>query len=297
MNAPHFKKRPKNEADPASASMGWRDLDWEQLSHADPVVGALLEATRAAGELALDFFHPGERTSATVTKKTGGSPVSEADHVVNRYLEQTLRNILPEAGWLSEESEDSPERLEQDLVLVVDPIDGTRSFVAGERGWAIAVGVVYRHRPVVGIVHAPALGETYVAVRNAGSRLNGREIRVTSRTRLDATALVAGPLAMGQELRDAGLKFDLLPKIPSLALRITKVAAGVLDAGLVSANSHDWDIAAADIIVDEAGGRLASLYGRQLLYNRSATRHSELVAASVPILAEITAAAIRAKSQ
>jgi myo-inositol-1(or 4)-monophosphatase len=136
-----------------------------------------------------------------------------------------------------------------------------------------------------------------VAVRNAGARLNGREIRVTGRTRLDATALVAGPLAIAQELRDAGLQFDLLPKIPSLALRITKVAAGVLDAGLVSANSHDWDIAAADLIVDEAGGRLASLYSRQLLYNRPGTRHGELAAASVPILAEITAAAIRAKAK
>ncbi|HKH80265.1 MAG TPA: 3'(2'),5'-bisphosphate nucleotidase CysQ [Methylovirgula sp.] len=297
MNAPLFKRSSKNEADPAEVVTGWRDLDWERLSHADGVVCALVEATRAAGDLALGFFHPGEKTSAAITKKTGGSPVSEADHVVNRYLEQRLRAILPEAGWLSEESEDSAERLEQDLVLIVDPIDGTRSFVAGERGWAISVGVVYRHRPVIGIVNAPALGETYVAVRNGGARLNGREIRVSNRTQLDASALVAGPLALAQELRDAGLQFDLLPKIPSLALRITKVAAGVLDAGLVSANSHDWDIAAADLVVDEAGGRLATLYGRQLLYNRSGTRHSELAAGSVPILAEITAAAIRAKVQ
>lgn len=293
MNAPLFKNHSKDEDDSGSSAVGWRNLDWENQSHEDAVVGALLETTRAAGELALNFFHPGEKTSAAVTKKIGGSPVTEADHAVNRFLEQRLRDILPEAGWLSEESEDTPDRLDQDLVLIVDPIDGTRSFVAGERGWAIAVGVIYRHRPVVGIVHAPALGETYVAVRNAGARLNGREIRVNDRTRLDATALVAGPLAIAQELRDAGLKFDLLPKIPSLALRITKVAAGVLDAGLVSANAHDWDIAAADLVIDEAGGRLASLFGRQLLYNRPGTRHGELVAASVPILAEITAAAIR----
>lgn len=271
--------------------------DWNSLAPTDGLVAALVEITETAGDLAHGFFRPGAKTSAAISKKTGGSPVTEADHAVNRYLEQRLRDILPEAGWLSEESEDSPERLEQDLVLIVDPIDGTRSFVVGERGWAIAVGVIYRHRPVIGIVHAPALGETYVAVKNAGARLNGREIRVTDRTRLDATALVAGPFTIAQELRAAGLEFDLLPKIPSLALRVTKVAAGALDAGLVSANSHDWDIAAADLIVDEAGGRLASLYGRQILYNRAGTRHSELAAASVPILAEITAAAIRAKAQ
>lgn len=294
MNAPLFKKQSKTEADPAQP--GWRDLDWERLSHGEAVIDALVEATRAAGELALNFFRPGEKTNAAVAKKTGGSPVTEADTVVNRFLERKLREILPEAGWLSEESEDSPERLEQDLVLIIDPIDGTRSFVAGERGWAISIAVVYRHRPVIGIVHAPALGETYVAVKNAGARLNGGEIHVSERTKLNATALFAGPLAIAQELRQAGLVFDLLPKIPSLALRITKVAAGVLDAGLVSANSHDWDIAAADIVVDEAGGRLATLYGRQILYNRAGTRHGELAAASVPILAEITAAAIRAKT-
>lgn len=295
MNAPLLKNRSKNEADSPSA-VSWRNLDWERLSHADAVVSAILEATRAAGEVALKFFRPGEKTSAVVTKKPGGSPVTEADHAVNRQLEEALRDILPEAGWLSEESEDSPERLDRDLVLVVDPIDGTRSFVAGELGWAIAVGVVYRHRPVIGIVHAPALGETYAAVKNAGARLNGREIHVSGRRKLNATARVAGPLSIAQELRDAGLEFDLLPKIPSLALRITQVAAGALDAALVSVNSHDWDIAAADLILHEAGGRLASFDGARVLYNRVGTRHGELAAAAMPILAEITAAALRAKA-
>jgi myo-inositol-1(or 4)-monophosphatase len=295
MNAPLLEKCSKNENDPVAPASVWRNLDWGRLSHADAVVGALVEATQAAGEVALSFFRPGEKTSAAITKKTGGSPVTEADHAVNRQLEQKLRDVLPEAGWLSEESEDAPQRLDQDLLLVVDPIDGTRSFVAGERAWAISVGVIYRHRPVIGIVHAPALGESYVAVKNAGARLNGREIRVSDRTKLNAAARVAGPPAIAQELRDAGLEFDLLPKIPSLALRIAKVAAGALDAALVSANSHDWDIAAADLILEEAGGRLQSLDGRQIHYNRVGTRQGELAAASAPILAEITAAFLRAK--
>jgi myo-inositol-1(or 4)-monophosphatase len=295
MNAPLLKKCPDDKIDPAMG--GWRNLDWERLSHAEGVVGALVQATQAAGELALSFYRPGEKTSAAIAKKTGGSPVTEADHAVNRQLEQRLRDILPEAGWLSEESEDSPRRLDQDLLLVVDPIDGTRSFVAGDPTWAISVGVIYRHRPVIGIVHAPALGESYVAVKNAGARLNGRKIRVSGRTRLDAAARVASPFAIAQELRDAGIEFGLLPKIPSLALRIAKVAAGALDAALVSANSYDWDIAAADIILQEAGGRLQSLDGAQNQYNRVGTRHGELAAASTPILAEIAAAALRAKAR
>lgn len=294
MNAPRLKEVP-NKHDPEV--LAGRKIDWERLSHADGIVCALVEATRAAGELALGFFRPGERTSAAVTKKIGGSPVSEADHAVNRYLEQRLRAIVPEAGWFSEESADSAERLDQDLIFIIDPIDGTRSFVAGERGWAVSVGLVYRHRPIIGIVHAAALGETYVAVRNGGARLNGRHIQISGRTQLDASARVAGPVALAGELREAGAQFDLLPKIPSLALRITKVAAGELEASLVSANAHDWDIAAADLIVEEAGGRLADLSGHQILYNRAASRHEELAAGSIPIVAEIAAAITRAKGQ
>ncbi|MFZ0557911.1 MAG: 3'(2'),5'-bisphosphate nucleotidase CysQ [Methylovirgula sp.] len=294
MSAPLLKK-PK-ETEHRAAPTGGRNLDWQRLSHEDDVVIALLEAARGAGQLALNFFRAGEKTSAAIARKAGGSPVTEADHAADRYLEHKLRALLPDAGWLSEESEDSAERLGHDLVLIIDPIDGTRSFVAGELGWAVAIGVIYKQRPVIGIVHAPALGETYVAVKNAGARLNGREIRVSNRTHLDADARIAGPLAIAEELRAAGLEFELLPKIPSLALRITKVAAGALDACLISANSYDWDIAAADLIVEEAGGRLADFEGREILYNRAATRHGELAAASAPILGEIAAAAGQART-
>lgn len=269
--------------------------DWFGLAHSDPFVAALVEIARTAGDLALGYFRPGAKTSAAVSKKSGGSPVTEADHAVNSYLEQKLRPLLPDAGWLSEESADSRDRLDQDLVFVVDPIDGTRGFAMGELAWAVAIAVVYRHHPVVGIVHAPALGETYVAVKNGGAQLNGQPIAVSTRKRLDASALFAGPLPMASELRSVGLQFDLLPKISSLALRIAKVATGAIDAALVSANSNDWDIAAADIIVSEAGGRLTSLYGRELLYNRDKTQHAELIAGPQQILDRISGAIMQAR--
>ncbi len=298
MTAPLLKKRPEDVAEPVAAGRGGRDPDWRRLSQEDAAVAALVEATQAAGSLALAFFRPGEKTSAAIASKSGGSPVTEADHAVNLSLEGKLRGILPEAGWLSEESNDSPERLERDLVLIVDPIDGTRSFMFGERGWAISVAVVFENRPVVGIVHAPALGETYVAVKNAGARLNGRKIHVSRSQQLDHLgARVAGPKSLAQELRAAGLEFTLLPKIPSLALRISNVAAAALDACLVSANSHDWDIAAADLIMEEAGGALTGLEGGQILYNRASTRHGELAAAPLPILGQIAAATLRARME
>ena len=102
---------------------------------------------------------------------------------------------------------------------------------------------------------------------------------------------MAAPVLLAEQLREAGLQFALQPKIPSLALRIVNVASGALDAGFASENAHDWDIAAADLILLEAGGRLASLDGCAIVYNRSDTRHGLLTAAPAQIHAEVNAAA------
>ncbi|WP_174512223.1 inositol monophosphatase family protein [Methylocella tundrae] len=265
------------------------------LSHADGLVASFEEATRRAGELALAFFRHGEKTSAMVSHKAGGSPVTEADHLVDRFLKRRFEELLPEAGWLSEETEDSAERLTKKLVLVVDPIDGTRAFALGEPTWAIAVALVRDGRPLIGIVHAPALQQTYVAVKDGGSRLNGVPIEVSGIATLDASARVGAPLFLAEELRQAGLTFTLQPRVPSLAMRIAYVASGALDAGFASENSNDWDIAAADLILEEAGGRLAGLDGVELVYNREETRHGLLTAAPRQLQSQINLAMRRAR--
>jgi myo-inositol-1(or 4)-monophosphatase len=261
------------------------------ISHGDGLVASFVEAARGAGALALEFFRPGAATSAGISHKAGGSPVTEADYLVDRFLKQRLETLVPEAGWLSEETEDTSARLSKDIVVVVDPIDGTRGFMRGLGAWAIAIALVEQGRPLIGVVHAPALGETYVAVRGAGARLNDSAIEVSKLVALGASARVASPVFLAERLREAGLQFSLQPKFPSLALRIANVASGALDAGFASKNAHDWDIAAADLILHEAGGRLASLDGCAIVYNRSDTRHGLLTAAPAQIHAEVNAAA------
>jgi myo-inositol-1(or 4)-monophosphatase len=261
------------------------------ISHGDGLVASFVEAARGAGTLALAFFRPGAATSAGISHKAGGSPVTEADYLVDRFLKQRLETLVPEAGWLSEETADTSARLSKDIVLVVDPIDGTRGFMRGHGAWAIAIALVEQGRPLIGVVHAPALGETYVAVRGAGAWLNDTAIEVSKLVALGATARVAAPVFLAERLREAGLQFALQPKIPSLALRFANVASGVLDAGFASENAHDWDIAAADLILHEAGGRLASLDGCAIVYNRRDTRHGLLTAAPAQIHAEVNAAA------
>jgi myo-inositol-1(or 4)-monophosphatase len=260
------------------------------ISHRDGLAASFVEAARGAGTLALAFFRPGTATSAKISRKSGGSPVTEADYLVDRFLKRRLEFLMPEAGWLSEETEDTSARLSKDFVLVVDPIDGTREFMRGHAAWAIAIALVEQGRPLIGVVHAPALGETYVAVRGAGARLNDKAIEVSKLVALDAGARVAAPVLLAERLRAAGLQFALQPKFPSLALRFANVASGALDAGFASENAHDWDIAAADLILHEAGGRLASIDGCEILYNRSDTRHGLLTAAPAQIHTEVNAA-------
>jgi myo-inositol-1(or 4)-monophosphatase len=250
----------------------------------------LIGAASEAGEIALGFFRLGERTSARVDYKTGGSPVTEADLAVDAFLHARLGEVFASAGWLSEETEDDPERLNQTSVLIVDPIDGTRGFLAGDPRWAVSVALIVAGRPVAGVVHAPALGETYAAARGCGSSLNGGAIEASHRETL-ADSRIAGPKSMIDSIaRAAGVSFLAQPKIPSLAYRMALVASGALDLAVGSEKAHDWDIAAVDLIVEEAGGRLVEAEGAPLRYNNAETRRGLLFAASTRLVGPLVAA-------
>jgi myo-inositol-1(or 4)-monophosphatase len=245
------------------------DADRSALAARD----CLAAAAREAGALTLGFFRLGAATSAEVQSKFGGSPVTEADLAADALLKRRLREAFPEAGWLSEETADDPERLERRALLVIDPIDGTRAFVAGDPRWAVSVALVVDGRPVAAVVHAPALDETYAAARGAGATFNEAPI-----------AVAAGPRpilqAMGARL---GATVDIAPRVPSLAYRLCMVVSGAIHFAVAGANSHDWDIAAADLLLEEAGGRLADGSGERLLYNTTQIRRRALLAAPEPL--------------
>lgn len=253
-------------------------------------LGPLLDATRAAGAIALEAFRPGEKTTAAISWKEGNSPVTEADKAADALLRLRLEAAFPDAGWLSEETADNSARLSRRRVLIVDPIDGTRGFMNGDDRFAVCAALVEDGVPVAGVVHLPARGETYSAARGAGAFLNGAAITVSPRRRL-AGARLSGPQPMLDIVRGAGALVEMVPRAPSLAYRIVSVADGQLDATLASARSHDWDLAAADLILQEAGGSLTDLGGTAPLYNRPEPRHGELLAAPValrePLLASL----------
>ena len=245
---------------------------------------ALVEAARLAGEIAMRDFRVGEQTVAAIDYKRGGSPVTAADLAVDQFLKTRLCAQIPDAGWLSEETADNPARLEQSTLLVVDPIDGTRAFVAGDPRWTVSVALIVDNRAVAGVVHAPALHETFAASIGGGATLNGAPVAASMRRELDGARL-AGPRPLIARLAESSSS-ELLsePKIPSLAYRLARVASGSLDGAFAAADSHDWDIAAADILLSEADARLTDAEGGMLSYNNAATRRGVLAAAPVALL-------------
>jgi myo-inositol-1(or 4)-monophosphatase len=234
----------------------------------------LTYAVREAGALALSLF----RTELKNWTKGASSPVSEADIAVNDLLENRLRSVTPDYGWLSEESADDEQRLGKRRVWIVDPIDGTRGYLAGREDWCVSVALVEDASPVLAAVFAPASDEFFFAVRGQGAALNDAPVYATPGAELDFSR-VAGPKPLVERLNRSSDEIVLHPRIGSLALRLCRVAHGSLDAAFAGGQSRDWDLAAANLIVQEANGNMTALSGDTISYNRREVAHGVLVAA------------------
>ncbi|MGH6725860.1 MAG: 3'(2'),5'-bisphosphate nucleotidase CysQ [Pseudolabrys sp.] len=211
------------------------------------------------------------------TKGKDNSPVTEGDIAVNDLLHTRLTALAPGAGWLSEETVAMPDGASP-RIWVVDPIDGTRAYMSGRADWTVSVALTEGGRPILAALYAPVSDEMFLTARGAGAALNGAPIATSRGNTLDAAKL-AGPKRYLERL--AGLAPGILPqpRVHSLALRLARVAHGELDAAFASPGSHDWDLAAADLLVHEAGGAMTDLAGAPLRYNARHVAHGALVAA------------------
>jgi len=234
----------------------------------------LCAATRAGGAIAKDFFGG----PLEVRDKTPGDPVSEADLAVDAEIKRQLTAARPDYGWLSEETADTPARLEARRVWVVDPIDGTKAFVAARPEFAVSVALVEDGRPIAGAVFNPITDEFVEAFKGGGTRCNGAALRVSG------AAAMAG-LKLGtshNELRNK-LWAHLFPEaemvpVDAIAYKLALLPCGRFDGVIAKRAKSDWDIAAGDLLVSEAGGVMSDLDGNPLVYNRREIRHPNLIA-------------------
>lgn len=231
---------------------------------------------REAGRIALERW-PGNGHELQVWEKAPGNPVCEADLLVDRYLRRELTQLLPAAGWLSEETTDAPDRLAGGLIWLVDPIDGTRDFIHGREGWAVSVALICAGRPLFGLLCAPARGEFWHAEAGQGAWRNGRRLVASNRRELAGARVPADALA---EV-DADLR--LVHKPNSIALRIAMVAADEADLLATLRWGWEWDIGAAALIAREAGAAVTDAFGQALSYNKRDPRAFGVLATSPAI--------------
>lgn len=245
----------------------------------------LIRAARDAGDIATRYW----RGAPQVWDKPGNQgPVSEADLAVDAALRETLLAARPDYGWLSEETEDNPARLDAENVFIVDPIDGTRAFVAGERTFAHSLAISRNGEIVAGVVYLPARDKLYSAATGQGAYLNDEPIQVSSRGALSGADVLAAKPTFRPEFwqRDPGVTRHFRT---SLAYRMCLVAEGAFDAMLTLRDTWHWDIAAGAVIVSEAGGAVTDRTGGHLRFNSPVAQSAGTVAGGQAVHAQTIA--------
>ena len=221
----------------------------------------LEQICREAGHIAMRQW-PGAGHALESWEKTPGSPVCVADLEVDAFLKRELADLLPAAGWLSEETIDLPERLEKGLCWLVDPIDGTRDYIRGRKGWAVSVALISAGRPLIGTLVAPARDETWSATAGQGAWRNGHRLQASTRRQL------AGARVPADTLPPEDGDLAMVEKPNSIALRIAMVAAAEADLVATLRWGYEWDVAAAGLIAREAGAAVTDAFGKPLAYNK-----------------------------
>ena len=219
------------------------------------------EICTEAGRMALRHW-PGEGQVLESWTKDNDSPVCAADIEVDVFLRRELCALLPAAGWLSEESVDHPERLARGLCWLVDPVDGTRDFIAGRRGWAVSVALVSAGKPLLGLLVAPARDEVWSATAGQGAWLNGRQLAASTRSELPGARVPAKILPPEDQ------DLAMVERPNSIALRIAMVADARADLVVTLRWGFEWDIAAATLIAREAGAAVSDAFGHPRSYNK-----------------------------
>jgi len=237
----------------------------------------LLVATlREAGNIARRYYGGKYKT----WNKSHGNPVSDADIEIDRFLKHTLLPQRPDYGWLSEETDDDPARLSCERVFVVDPIDGTYGFLKQRPQFTIVAAVVENGRPVAASIYNPITGEMFEATQGTGALKNGGRIFVSTRSGFEGAKLLAEKKLMDPARWATPWPESVIAETrASVAYRMALVASGEFDATLSLTQKSDWDLAAADLIVHEAGGLVTTRESDLLIYNRQSVIHHSLICA------------------
>jgi myo-inositol-1(or 4)-monophosphatase len=248
-------------------------------------LGLAAAVTKVAAEMALGHFN----SRSEWWEKAPGDPVGVADLEVDAYIKAALIGARPDDGWLSEETADTADRLEKRRVWLVDPIDGTRDFVRGRTGWAISVALAVDGEVAVAALAAPARGQLFVAARGQGASCNGLPLRVSALESLVGVRLPMDAANLTAPFWPSPWPGAVVERPNSLALRMAKLAGDEADAWVEGRSIWEWDVAAASLILAEAGGVATDRHGAALSFNKPSPTFQGIAAATPALHLEVLA--------
>lgn len=236
---------------------------WLPVLEAGVDTGGIIQATCEAAALALQCWREGAAPNAKVWEKSPGQPVCDVDMAIDGLLKRRLAEILPAAGWLSEETADNAERLADRLLWCVDPIDGTRDYIRGRSGWCISVALVADGLPHFAAIVAPVTQQVWVARAGQGVTCNGKILTASQRKKF------AGARVPADDLPEMDRDLTMVEKPNSIAMRMMMVACDRADLVATLHWGNEWDIAGAHLVAQEAGATVTDALGRPLRYNKA----------------------------
>jgi myo-inositol-1(or 4)-monophosphatase len=259
-----------------------------------------MDAGRQAGAITLKYY--GGRIEAQDKNQDSGyhdgdfNPLTQADIETDTYLKTALLDPYPHYGWLSEETADTPQRLNQSTLWIVDPIDGTREFIQGIPEYVVSIALVENGEPTVGVIYNPATDELFASLKGGGTHLNGKRVFCTETSSLDQAVLT---VSRSETKRGEIAPFESSVKeirpLGSVAYKLAVVAAGLADLNFSVQSKNEWDVVAGDLLMREAGGLMLDLSGQPRRYNQADPLIKGGLAAGNPQLAQAAVKLITAR--
>ena len=234
-----------------------------------------IELARAAGAVLLEHYHSPFLVEQKINALDELEEVTEADRAANELIVSRLRQEFPNDGILAEESRDSEHRLAKDRVWLIDPMDGTKNFIAHDDDFAVQIGLAVKGESVAGAVYQPARGILYYAQRGRGAwrELDGgqpQRMLVSDQKDPHQMVLASSRSHRSPRMERVVTAFNFKNEIRrgSVGVKIGLIAERVADLYIhLSPSTKQWDTCAPEVILEEAGGRLTDLFGRPLAYN------------------------------
>lgn len=242
-----------------------------------PDLTLLIEAAKASGEIAAKYW---KRSPEIWDKPDQAGPVTEADLKVDRMLHTELRAARPDYGWLSEETEDTTDRLNRDYVFIIDPIDGTRAFIAGSPAFSHSLAVAHKGQVIAAVVYLPMLDRMYTASSMDPAMKNHALIAASQKDHLQDATILAAKSNFAPDRWPRGVPPVQQHFRSSLAYRLSLIAEGRFDGMITLRNTWEWDVAAGSLIAEKAGACVSQQDGNIPQFNNPQPMLNGLIAAA-----------------